>query len=95
MLHNASLCIFLFIIVYSPFVTAYLMLLVHYRATGYSLQTTELWNQSLLRNIYQELSALQGKFHALRVSLVGKYKIRNFKRTGLLGADLLFPIGLD
>lgn len=92
--HNVSLCIFLFIIVYSPFVTTYLKLLGHYRAMGCSLWTTELWNQSSLKNTCQGLFILQGNFHKLRVPLVRKYEIRNFKRTGLLGGSLLLRIGL-
>lgn len=92
--HIVSLYIFLFIIGYSPFVTTYRRLLGHYRAMGYSSWTTELWHQSSLKNTCQGLFILQGNFHTLRILLVGKYKIRNFKRTGLLGGDLPLRIGL-
>lgn len=65
LVETVSLYIFLFIIVYGPFVITYPRLLGHYRAMGYSLWTTELWNQPSLKNTCQGLFILLGNFHIL------------------------------
>lgn len=93
LVENLSFYIFLFIIVHGPFVITYPGLSGHCRAMGYSLWTTELWNQSSLENTCQGLFMLQGSFHIL--STVGRRTWnKKFYKGWIAGRCFTFVIGL-